>query len=142
MRHIVVLIGLVLAGCSTTPQNLSEAKQAPTDRLYAYQEKNGQSTGTIVVTRDRGVLGSGCYSSLAINGIIAARLDVGESSTFFVTPGETLLKFGRDPMGNGLCAMERKAWTQRETIVREHETKYFRLSTDTNGKSDIQRTDQ
>lgn len=141
MKHIFILFSLVLAGCSTTQQTLSDAKKTPTSRLYAYQEIANQNTGTIVVTRDIGALGSACYSYLAINGEMSARLDVGETATFYVAPGETLLKVGRDPMGKGLCGFESKAWTQRETIIRPRETKYFRLTTDTHGKSDIQRTD-
>lgn len=141
MNYIVIVLGLLIGGCSTTPQALSEAKKAPSNRLYSHQQKPNADAGTIVVTRDAGVLGSACYSYLAINGEMSARLDVGETAAFYVPPGETLLKVGRDPMGKGLCGLESKAWTQRETTIRPHETKYFRLTTDTNGKSDIQRTE-
>jgi hypothetical protein len=143
MKNILlgISIALMMAGCATTPIPILEAKQTPSNRLLAYQEKKPETTSTLVVTRDSGFLGGGCYYALSINGTLAARLDVGESSRFFLTPGEILLRVGRDPEGKGLCAMGKDEWTQRETILRQNEMKYFRLSIDANGKTDIQRSD-
>jgi hypothetical protein len=59
-----------------------------------------------------------------------------------VNAGDVLLRVGRDPQGKGLCAFGKGEWTQRETVLRPDETKYFRLSIDANGKTDIQRGDQ
>jgi hypothetical protein len=56
-------------------------------------------------------------------------------------PGEILLRAGRDPLGKGLCGLGQDEWTQRETVVHQGETKYFRLSIDQNGKTDIQRSE-
>ncbi|MHB1175994.1 MAG: hypothetical protein ACYCZJ_12810 [Sulfuriferula sp.] len=137
-----ISIVLLLAGCATTPTPLAEAKQAPQSRILAYQEKKAETTSTLVVTRDAGFLGGGCYYGLSINGILAARLDVGETSRFYLSPGEILLRVGRDPLGNGLCAAGQDEWTQRETVLKQHEMKFFRLSIDANGKTDIQRADQ
>jgi hypothetical protein len=143
MRRTLVAISilLLLAGCATTPTPIGEAKQAPQGRLLAYQEKNVNTTGTLVITRDAGFVGGGCYYGVSINGIFAARLDVGETSRFFLIPGEILLRAGRDPQGIGLCGAGKDEWTQRETILRQHETKFFRLSIDAFGKTDIQRAD-
>ena len=137
-----ISIVLVLTGCATTPIPATEAKQAPSNRLLAYQEKNAETTSTLVVTRDTGFLGGGCYYSVSIKGTLAARLDTGETSRFFLPPGEILLRAGRDPQGKGLCAAGQDEWTQRETILRQNEIKFFRLSIDANGKTDIQRAEQ
>ncbi|QLQ28070.1 MAG: hypothetical protein HZT39_07210 [Pseudoxanthomonas sp.] len=94
-----------------------------------------------MLTRDRGFLGSGCYYGFFINNELAARIDNSETATFVVPVGELVLRVGRDPSGRALCGMDKEEWTQRETIFREGEKKYFRLSIDPNGKTDIQRAD-
>lgn len=141
MKAFFLFIALALTGCATTPVPATSAKQAPAERVLAFQTKLEGPSGKLIVTRDEGFLGGGCFYALSINGIVAARLDVGETSAFFVSPGEVLLRAGRDPQGKALCALGQDEWTQRETLVRDKETKYFRLSIDMNGKTDIQRAD-
>ena len=141
MKAFFLFIALALTGCATTPVPATSAKQAPAERVLAFQTKLEGPSGKLIVTRDEGFLGGGCFYALSINGIVAARLDVGETSAFFVSPGEVFLRAGRDPQGKALCALGQDEWTQRETLVRDKETKYFRLSIDMNGKTDIQRAD-
>lgn len=139
MKVLFLSIALALTGCATTPVPATSAKQAPADRVLAFQTKPEGPSGKLIVTRDEGFLGGGCFYALSIalsiNGTVAARLDVGETSAFFVSPGEVLLLAGRDPQGKALCALGQDEWTQRETLVRDKETKYFRLSIDMNGKT-------
>jgi hypothetical protein len=137
----VVAALLVLAGCASTPVSPSNAKQIPSERLLAFQEMTPERTATLVVTRDQGIVGGGCYYSFVLNGMHAARFGVGESARFHVSPGELLLRAGRDLMGRGLCGTGKEHWTQRETVLRPGETKTFRLSIDANGEADIQRAD-
>lgn len=141
MKAFFLFIALALTGCATTPVPATSAKQTPAERVLAFQTKPEGPSGKLIVTRDEGFLGGGCFYALSINGTVAARLDVGETSAFFVSPGEVLLRAGRDPQGKALCALGQDEWTQRETLVRDKETKYFRLSIDMNGKTDIQRAD-
>ena len=138
---LVALATTALVGCATTPVPITAAKQAPSDRLLAFQDKPTGPSGTITVIRDDGLIGGGCYQAVSINGKTAARLDVGEKSTFFVSPGEVLLRAGRDPQGKGLCSIGQDDWTQRETLIKQDEHKYFRMSIDTSGKNDIQRVE-
>ena len=143
MKHSGVSICaiLFLTGCATTvPIPIQEAKQVPADRLLAFQEPHEGVTATVIVTRDRGLPGIACYLAIAINGTVAARLAAEETATFYVEPGETLLRVGGDALGRGLCGFSENYWTQRETILRANETKHFRLSI--NGvKADIERSD-
>lgn len=134
---IGIITALLLVGCATTPIPSAQAKPVPSDRLLAYQEKKAETTSTLVVTRDVGLTGGGCYIGFSINGVLAGTFDTGETSKFFVQPGELVLKSGWS--GNGLCALSKDYWTQRETILRVNETKFFRLSTSTDGLTDIQR---
>jgi hypothetical protein len=120
---------------------VSTAKQTPPERVLAFQSKPEGPSGKLTIIRDTGFVGGGCYYTISINGTLAARLDTGEKSTFFVPVGEVLLRAGRDPLGNALCSVGQDEWTQRETIISSHDEKYFRLSIDANGKTDIQRTE-
>jgi hypothetical protein len=142
MRSILIVVAATaaLAGCASQPTAMNEAKVAPGARVLAFQDK-GASAAALVVTRDTGFGGSGCFYAVSINGTLAARLDVGETTRFFVAPGDVLLRAGRDPQGKGLCSFGKSEWTQRETHLQPNETKFFRLSIDANGKTDIQRAD-
>jgi hypothetical protein len=132
---------LIFSGCATTPIPAASAKETPPARVLAFQNKPNGPFGTLVITRDVGYLGGGCYNSVTLNGTLAARMDVGEKSTFTVPPGEILMRVGRDPEGKALCGTSQDEWTQRETSIKADETKYFRLSIDANGKADIQRSE-
>jgi hypothetical protein len=134
---IIVALSAVLAGCfvspwhgGTTPAALEKAKAAPQERLLAFQERKETTTATLVVTRDKGALGGACYYAVEINGKLAARLDIAETSRFYMEPGKVLLRAGRDPLGKGLCAIAQEEWTQSEILLKSGETKHVRLSTD------------
>lgn len=142
MHKLLMLIATFtfLVGCASMPIAPSVAKQVPNDRLLAFQQKTPNTTSTLVVTRDEGSgRGSGCYCSLDINGTLAARLDVGETTRFFLDPGVIRLRVVRDSQGSGLCGAGQMYWTELETNLRPGEIKYFRLLIDaSNGHADIQ----
>jgi hypothetical protein len=140
-RSLALLAILVISGCATAPVSPASATRVPAERLFAFQDPAPERSATLIVTRDSGFLGSGCFYSFTVNGIHAARFGAGETAKFHVPPGEILLRNGRDQMGRGLCAVEKDLWTQRETVVRAGETKYFRLSLDASGQPDVQRSD-
>ena len=108
-------------------------KQVPQARLVAFQETGPGATAVIVVTRDRGVVRRPCYLALHINGILAARLAVGETSLFYVQSGAVLLKAASDPTGSGPCAMFHDEGPELKVAIGDNETKYFRLGTDGHG---------
>lgn len=143
MKAILISFAAVLiSGCASVPPAPSEVREAPKERIRAYQEKTDKTNATIVVTRDTGMIGSGCYLAVSIDGKLAARLNPSEMAKFYVEPGEILLKSSLDPEGKGLCGAHLNDFTQRETILRSNETKAFRLSIDTNGKTDISRSEK
>ena len=143
MRNVWLLIccSVVLAGCGTTAVPIGKAKLAPPERVLAYQEKTAGETGVLVVTRDEGYMGSGCYNSFHINGVLSARMGVAGMARFYVPAGELVLRVAPDPQGAGLCGLGQEYWTQRETIIRPGEVKNFRLLLDASGKPDVQRLD-
>jgi hypothetical protein len=140
MHRILILLAasVIFVGCATTPIAPTVAKPAPHERIFAFQQKTPSTTSTLIVTRDEGFRESGCYCSLVINDTLAARLDVGETSRFFLDPGEIRLRVLRDSQGRGLCGGSQMYWTQRETNLRPGEIKYFRLLIDAKRSADIQ----
>lgn len=141
MFQPALLLARVLGGAATTSVAMFAAKQVPTERLLAFQVATGDKAASVTVIRDEGYIDSGCYYAMHINGVLAARLDVAEYARFYVEPGEIQFHAGRDPQGARLCGVQLDNWTHRETLLKPGEQKYFRLSIDANGKSDIQRTD-
>ena len=130
----------LIAGCTTVtkPVPQSDTVQAPTDRLYAYQNRRNSTDATLIITRDQGF---GCYSAFYINDQLAARLDNAETATFYVTPGEILMRYGRDPEGKGLCGSMQGHWSTQETTLDANETKRFRLTIIRGGEFKIQRAE-
>ena len=107
----------------------------------AFQTKSPSNNAVLVVTRDEGFIGSGCYTAFWINGTLSGRFETGETAEFYVGPGDYLLKTGRDPLGNALCGNFQDNWTQRETSLRANERKVFRLTIDMNAKHDVERAE-
>ena len=140
-RYCLLVLTVAVYGCATTPVPVREAKPIEASRLVAFTSIPATPHGILKAYRDVGFLGGGCYYALSVNGILAARLGVGETATLYVPTGELLLRVGRDPRGGGLCGFDQDNWTQRETSFRPDEVKNFRLSIDANGKLDVQRSE-
>lgn len=68
----------VLAGCSTSPMPSEKAKPAPIERVTGFQSPS-ENAATIVVTRDTGYAGGGCFAAVYLNGDRVAKLVWGGS---------------------------------------------------------------
>lgn len=127
---------LLLAGCATKPVATSDARQvAPTST--AGQASPGEPSGQLVVVRDKGWMGSGCYISILVNGQSVARLDTGEKVTLEIKPGRLML--GATPDGNGLCKSGMAQRNKRETQVTVElgDKLVYRVATSENGELNI-----
>lgn len=133
---------LLLAGCvMPTKQPLDSAVMpVPPERLLAYQTGGD---ATIVVTRDIGMIGGGCYLGLLIDKTLAAKLDPGERASFSVSSGEHLVAPSWIE-GKGLCgafySAERAEARRRATEItlKPGETKRYRIHTSTDGESTLE----
>ena len=87
MRSILIALPLLLlAGCSSFRGDPEHVKPVPEDRLLAFQE--AQANGAqIVVNRDFGMMGGGCFVAIEVDRKVAARIGVGEVATFQVPAG-------------------------------------------------------
>jgi len=91
MRSILIALPLVLlAGCSSFRGNPEDIKPVPEDRLLAFQEAQ-ENGAQIVVNRDFGIMGGGCYVAIEVDRKVAARIGVGEVATFQVRPGTRVI---------------------------------------------------
>lgn len=101
-----VLPLLALAGCSSYRADPEHVTQVPADRLLAYQQPL-QDAGKIVINRDIGMLGGGCYVAILIDRQVAARIAIGEEASFEVPAGSRIVGIGVDTRDDTLCGMGR-----------------------------------
>ncbi|SDK06811.1 3-isopropylmalate dehydratase [Pseudomonas indica] len=136
MRLIhAVLPVLALAGCSSFPAAPDKVAPVPDDRLLAFQEADAGS-GQLVVERDLGFLGGGCYVAVLVDKQVAARIHVGESASFHLPPGGHLVGIGPDKQDEGICAMARLN-IHRAFQLQDGENVHFRIVSEANGGFDI-----
>lgn len=140
------LLGMIaalcaIAGCSTTPTPLVKATPAGPERLLAFQPKTEETSAKLIVTRDRGFTRSGCNLTLSIDSVLAARLKTGQTATFYLKPGEHLLRASKDSERRGLCALDKQRGSTSETLLRPGETKSYWLTVDVGGAISVQRSE-
>lgn len=132
MRLICLVVPLLaLAGCSSVTADRDKVTQVPADRLLAYQAPV-EGGGEIVVNRDIGMLGGGCYVAISIDRTVAARIGIGEEAHFKVPAGARIVGIGLDEKDDSLCSKGRlhqeltvqleKGVSQRFRIVSEAKT--------------------
>ncbi|MEP9115536.1 hypothetical protein ABKU46_22340 (plasmid) [Enterobacter hormaechei] len=135
MKHVllplITIPVLLLSACSSRPVSVADAKPAPQARVFKYQTS---APTTLVVMRDKGIIGAGCDASIFINGETVAKLETGEKATFHLDAGQWIV--GASLEGTGLCALN-PARQERETITKAGETKVFRVFTSNAGEIDI-----
>ena len=137
---LVIVAVAVLSGCSSAPVPPPKVFPVAAERLFAFQDKSTRASATIVVTRDGGGTGPGCYLAFYIDQVLAARLSSSETGQFFVEPGEHLLQGGQDPSGQGSCRISGSSYASpRAMRLEENEKRTFRLLIDQTGFIDIQR---
>lgn len=103
------------------------AKLVPKERVLAYQESK-EGYATIVITRDAGFMGGGCYFGVTANSTLIGRFDTEESATFFMPPGEIEMAVVRDPDGRGLCGITYDKPAVEKQTIKSDATKHFRIS--------------
>ena len=113
----------LLAGCATSPVPSDKARPAPSDRVSGYQ-KTVPGGSTLIVTRDTGFLGGGCFATIFLNGAPVAKLDTGEKAVFQVPSGEWLLGAALD--GSALCAANPERM-ETSVVLKQGQQKKFRV---------------
>ncbi|HGC8049435.1 TPA: hypothetical protein ACPZN0_004041 [Yersinia enterocolitica] len=135
-KLIIALAVLVLAGCATEVVPPSKAISATSDRVFKYQQVFPDQA-TLVVVRDSGYIGGGCYATVFINGDRVAKLDPKEKASFNLPAGTWTV--GATWEGAALCsaAVERQ---ERDVSLVAGKSKTLRIFTDSNGTMDVKPT--
>ncbi|MDE9454588.1 hypothetical protein [Xenorhabdus bovienii] len=108
MKNKVILLSILsvsalLVGCSSTRLDASASKEVPIERMHWESGRDDDGTKSVVIVkRDRGFVGSGCYQHIHINGMKVAELGIGEKVTLYVPPRDYILNAYLG--GGGLCA--------------------------------------
>ncbi|MFV0453487.1 MAG: 3-isopropylmalate dehydratase [Pseudomonas sp.] len=129
MRLILALTLLLsLTACSSWQPDAEDIVPVPADRVLAYQQPVDNS-GEVVVTRDFGWRGGGCYIALMIDRELAARVHVGEVVRLQVPAGQRIVSIGTDPLDDTLCG---KLRLRREKLaqVEAGQTLEYRIIVD------------
>jgi hypothetical protein len=129
MRVICIAIPLLsLAGCSSFTADPGRVTQVAPERLLAFQQPVANG-GQIVVNRDIGMLGGGCYVAFSIDRKVAARIGVGEEAHFQVPAGARIVGIGLDEQDGSLCS---KGRLHRELAVQlqSGSSQHFRIVSD------------
>jgi hypothetical protein len=118
----VMLAAVSLSGCTSFRADSEHLKPVPAERLSAWQQTLTASS-ELVVDRDIGMLGGGCYVALMIDRQPAALLAVGEVASFHLPPGEHIVGITTDKQGGLLCSkgrLNRELHLQANSGERQH----------------------
>ena len=142
-KSSVLGAAVLMSGCVVTPAFLPSATQptppenvkpAPNERLLAFQRPREGASAIAVVTRDVGLFGAACHYAVVVNGALAARLATGETSRFYLMPGEVRMKATPDPNATGLCSIgQGEDGSELRVDLLANETRHFRLHLDRQG---------
>ncbi|WP_330114887.1 3-isopropylmalate dehydratase [Pseudomonas sp. JS3066] len=119
---------LLLAGCSSYRAEQEHIIPVPADRLLAFQDPV-EGGGQIVVNRDMGGLGSGCYIAVHVDRQLAARIGIGEVASFQVPPGDRIVGIGIDETDDTLCSKGRLR-REKAAHVETGQSEHFRIVSD------------
>ena len=101
MRFLVLFLMLLsLAACATTPLTINQAAAVPKTRILAPQLlAQASNTGSLVVKRDSGFMGSACTIRVFVDAVPVADLKSAERVELFVALGEHSVV----ATSNGIC---------------------------------------
>jgi len=121
-KVFLILSALSLCACSNTPVPTSQAKEVSSEErsTFAYASAS-DGTGTLIIKRDAGKMGSLCTVYVAIDGNSLAKLESEEKVTAHVTPGRHIVS--AEPKGACTGGLSEQA-----TIVTKGEIQVFRAS--------------
>jgi hypothetical protein len=89
MRFLAVFLALSLTACATWPVSIDHASAVPPSRILAPQWlSQAPYTGTLIIKRDGGFMGSACTIRVFVDTVPVADLAPSEKIELFVAFGE------------------------------------------------------
>lgn len=100
MRYLTLLLLFSFTACATTPVTINQAATVPESRILSRQwTTQGSNTGSLVVKRDSGFMGSACTIRVFVDAVPVADLKPAEKVELFVPLGEHSVVV----TSNGIC---------------------------------------
>lgn len=100
MLFLAVFLFLSLTACATSPVSINQASAVPSARILAPQWlSQAQYTGSLVIKRDSGFMGSACTIRVFIDAVPVVDLAPSEKVELFVPLGEHVV----GATSNGIC---------------------------------------
>lgn len=100
MQLLVVIIFLFFTACATTPLTINQAVTVPDSRILAPQLlAQASNTGSLVVKRDSGFMGSACTIRVFVDAVPVADLRPSEKVEVHIPLGEHSVV----ATSNGIC---------------------------------------
>jgi hypothetical protein len=121
MRFVTVALMLSLTACATTPITIDQASVVPTSRVLATQWLTQTSnSGSLIVKRDSGFMGSACTIRVFLDAVPVADLAPSEKVELFVTFGEHSVVVSSNGMfcGGGTSEAAVVIMPERQRILR------------------------
>jgi hypothetical protein len=100
MHYLAILVLFSFTACATTPITINQAAAVPTSRILAPQLlAQASNTGSLVIKRDSGFMGSACTIRVFVDAVPVADLAPSEKVEVFVGFGEHSVVV----TSNGIC---------------------------------------
>ena len=133
MRIFAAFLALSIVACATQPVSIHQASAVPPARILAPQWlSQAQYTGSLIIKRDTGFMGSACTIRVFIDAVPVADLAPSEKVELFVPFGEHVV----GATSNGvLCG---GGTSEAAVVVRPENQKILRIASGQSGDIHLQ----
>ena len=133
MRFFTVFLALWLTACATQPISIYQASAVPSSRILAPQLlSQAQYTGSLIIKRDTGFMGSACTIRVFVDRVPVADLEPSEKIEIFVPLGEYVVS--ATPIGF-LCG---GGTSEAAVVIRPESQKILRIASGQSGDIHLQ----
>jgi hypothetical protein len=133
MHFFAVFLVLSLMACATQPVSINQAAAVPSARILSPQWlSQAQYTGSLIIKRDTGFMGSACTIRVFIDTVPVADLASSEKVELFVPFGEHVVGASSNGMfcGGGT--------SEAAVVIRPESQKILRIATGQSGDIHLQ----
>jgi hypothetical protein len=133
MRFFAVFLALSLTACATQPISIYQASAVPSSRILAPQLlSQAQYTGSLIIKRDTGFMGSACTIRVYVDTVPVADLGPSEKIELFLPFGEHVV--GATPT-DAFCG---GGTSEAAVIIRPESQKVLRIASGQSGDIHLQ----
>src|SRR6266511_562015 len=127
MRFFAAFLALSLTACATQPVSIYQASAVPSSRILAPQWlSQAQYTGSLIIKRDSGFMGSACTIRVFVDAVPVADLAPSEKVELFVSLGEHVV----GATSNGICG---GGASEAAVVIRPEQQKILRIASGQSG---------